>query len=95
VVLGSEIQNGEPSRSLDRLDVVREEHLSRRIDPVQVLDHGDARLPCALRVGEPLHQREQSSLARLRVHPLDRARGIGDGEEVEEQRQLVVEGLVE
>ena len=39
---------------------------------------------------------EQLALARLGVHALARAaRGSGDAEEVEDQRQLVVEALVE
>ena len=38
---------------------------------------------------------KQLALARLRVHPSRGALGVGHGEEVEEQRQVVVEALVE
>ena len=72
-----------------------EEGLGGRVKPVQVLEHENARLPRALGVGQALHQPQQLALARLRVHARRRAQRIGHREEVEHQRQVLGEALVE
>jgi hypothetical protein len=95
VVLGAEIEDGEALRPLDRLDVVGEECLGRRVEPVQVLEQVDARPTSPLGVNEALHDTQQLALARLRVHPRRWALGVGHREEVEDQGQVVVEALVQ
>ena len=61
---------------------------------MQVLEQVEARLAGALRAGQPLDQAEHLALARLRVHARHRPLGVGNGEEVEDQRQVVAEALV-
>jgi hypothetical protein len=70
VVLGPEVDEGKAARSLDRLHKIGEEDLGGGIEPVEVLEHREHRLPRALGMGESLHQSEQPALARLGVHPL-------------------------
>ena len=62
---------------------------------MQVLDQGDAGLVRALGTDQSLHPRQELALARLRVHPRRGTLGVGHREEVEDQRQLVVEALVQ
>jgi hypothetical protein len=95
VVLGPEVEDGEAPRPLDRLDVIGEERLARRVEPVQVLDQGHAGLTGALGVDQALHQAQQLALARLRVHARHGVLGVGDGEEVENQRQVTGEALIQ
>ena len=95
VVFRPEIEDGQAPRPLDRLDVIGEEQLARRVEPVEVLEHGHARLVSALRVAEALHQTQEPPLARLGVHRDGRSLGVGHREEVEHQGQVVGEALVE
>ena len=90
-VLGPEVQDGEAARPLHRLHAIAEEGLARRVKPVQILDEHDDGLARALGVGQALHQPQQLALARLRVHPGRRAQGVGHGEELEQQGQVVLE----
>ena len=53
------------------------------------------RLLGALGAGEALHQCQQAALAGIRIHLLGGALGVGDGEELEDQRQLVAEAGIE
>jgi hypothetical protein len=82
-------------RALDRLDVVGEKDLARRVEPVQVLEHGDAGAERTLGVHQALDQVQDLSLARLRIHPGHRAVRVRHGEEVEHQGQALGEALVE
>ena len=84
-----------PRVPCDGLDVIGEEHLAGRVEPVQVLEHRDARLAGALGADQALGDAQQLALARLGVHARRRALGIGHGQEVEDQRQVLGEALVE
>ena len=62
---------------------------------MEVVEDGQSRLACALRVDQATDQLEQPPLPRLDVHSLDRTVGVGDAEEVEEERRLIGEALVQ
>ena len=75
--------------------MVGEERLAGGVDPVQVLEQGDAGLAGALGADQALGHAQQLALARLGVHARRRALGVGHREEVEDQRQVLAEALVE
>ena len=62
---------------------------------MEVLEHEHARLADTARVCQTLHQPEHPALARLGIHAIRGSLGIGHGEELEQQRQVVFERLVE
>jgi len=62
---------------------------------MQVLDQDHPRRPLARGMDQPLHDREQLPLPGLGVRPRGRSLGVGDAEELEQQRERVAEPLVE
>ena len=88
-VAGAEVEHGEVSGSGKRLDQTRQEALACGVDPLQVLEHVQCRSPGALGMDEAPDQGEQAPLAGLGAHRLGGALGVGDTEEVEQQRKLL------
>jgi hypothetical protein len=95
VVLRAEADDDEGARSRRRLNEVRDERLARAVDPMEILDQAHAWLAPAPRVDQPLHGLEEAALAHLGVETRQRALGIRDTQEVEEEREGVGQGGVE
>ena len=58
---------------------------------MQVLEQGESRFLPAPRANEAPGQLQEPPLARLGIHSLDRATGVGDREEIEDQRKVALE----
>jgi hypothetical protein len=95
LVLGAEVDQSQRLRSLQRGEQLVEQHLRALVQPVQVLDHGDDRLAPVRGAHQPADDAAQRPLARLGAELGEGAVGVGDAEEVEEERQLVGELGVE
>ncbi len=74
---------------------VLDELLARPIEPVEILEEEDGRLPGAARAGEPPDQVEELSLTRLGTERRSGPLGIRHAEEVEHEREPFGERLVE
>jgi hypothetical protein len=74
---------------------VLDELLARPIEPVEILEEEDGRLPGAARTGEPSDHVEEPSLPGLRVERRSRAFRIRHAKEIEHDREPLGELLVE
>ncbi len=90
-------QRGEDKRPClrDSIDVVLEVGLADLVEPVEILVQVDGGRPAGARLDQPPPDREELAQARLRIHPRRRALGIGHSQEVEDERQVLPEGVVE
>ncbi len=95
LVLGAEVADREAARPLGGLDVIGEEDLGGGVEPVKVLEHRDAGLARAPCTDQALGHVEQPALVGLGIHARRRALGVGHSEEIEDQRQVLAEALVE
>jgi len=95
VVLGAEGDQEERARAGHRVDQRLDERRAAAVDPVEILPQQQRRLAAATSLGDALHDDEEPSLPRLGSHAQRGIRGIGYTEEVEEQRQVIGQRLVE
>ena len=95
-ILGAEVDQCEAARGLRRLDDLSQIAVAGCVEPVQILEEQDRRF-LALPVG--MHDGADggvgAALQRLRVHRRQRAVGVRYAEQVEEDRQIVPQALVE
>ena len=89
VVLGAEGDQEERACAGHRVDQRLDERRAACVDPVEILPQQQRRLAAAAGLADLLREREEPSLPRLGSHAQRGIRGIGDTEEVEEQRQVV------
>lgn len=75
--------------------MVGQEDLASRVQPVQILEDDDAGPARTLRLAEALGQPEQPALSRFGMHLGHRVLRVDHRQEVEEQRQIVGEAVVE
>ena len=94
-VLGAEVDDHQARGPLDRVDMHGEELLGRGVDPVEVLIEADAGVTRDLSADQPLHHSEQLSPAGIGIDLGGGPLRVGHGEEVEQQRQILDQGLVE
>ena len=110
-VLGPEVHEEQRAPPGQGLDERRQERLARLVDPVEVLDEDDHRRLPAPQVDEPPEEGDEPPLPCLGIHPQQpplgsrssasvRAssallKGVGDAEEVEQERERLRERGVE
>ena len=87
--LGPEVDHGEGARPFHRGDQLGQHRVARLVHPVQVLDHQHHRVATVGGVDQAADDPAQRPCPRLRAHLRHRAVGVGDAEEVEDQRQLL------
>src|SRR5262249_52217987 len=95
VVLGAEGDQKKRACAGHGVDQRLHERRAAAVDPVEILEQQQLRLPAAARLGSPLHEREEPSLPCLWIHAQRGVGGIGDAEEVEDERQVISQRLVE
>ena len=79
----------------DRFDQRLDERGARVVDPVHVLDHHHRRLVAAARLDAARQHFQQAAPANLGIQGRERALGVRDAEELEQQRHVVGERRVE
>jgi hypothetical protein len=72
-----------------------EERLARRVDPVEVLDHHENRRDARALQQQPPQQPDELALPRSGIEPRGGPLGVRRAQEVEEQRQAVLERPVD
>jgi hypothetical protein len=95
LVLGSEVDEHEAPGGGVAFDDLMQDRVAGGIEPMEVLDQHDARVSLAIDLRDPADRRMHAALERLRIAGRQRARGIGDLEQLEEDGQLIAERLVE
>ena len=95
VVLGTEVQEEQRPRPGRRLDRHLDERLAGGIEPVEVLDQPNGRLPAAPRLHDALDDGEEQALPGLGLHAGRGTFRIGNAVEVEHEREAVAQPLVE
>ena len=84
---GRKFSSGSDRRAGERRDNRRRKRLARRVEPVQILDHEQRRLARRARAQQRDAGATSSGVGALPDRRRRPARGVGDAEEIEEQRQ--------
>ncbi len=95
LVFGPVVDHQQRLGAADRLDQVGQHPLAALVDPVQVLDHDHDRVAPHRRARQPADDPAQRPLPRLAADLRRWPVGIGDTEEVEQQRQVASEVGIE
>jgi hypothetical protein len=94
-VLGTRVDQQQRPGSAERRDDLLQKPVAPRIDPVEVVDEQDRGLPPTARPYEAPHGSAQHALARLAVDPGCGPFGVRNAQQVEHDREHLLELLVQ